>query len=69
MEPMPTIATIAVEGPSDDPAVEGMRNRLIKTFLPTLFISRGFRAAMNFAEPNAAGNNTYCPDEEVGWFD
>src|SRR4029077_17810634 len=29
------------EGPSQDPGIESMRNRLIKNFLLTLFISRG----------------------------
>jgi isoamylase len=46
-----------VEGPSQDPAVEGMRNRLIKNFLLTLFISRGVPMLLGgdeFAEPSAA---------------
>jgi len=61
-----------VEGPSDDPAVEGMRNRLIKTFLLTLFISRGIPMLLGgdeFRRSQRGNNNAYCQDNEVSWFD
>ena len=61
-----------VEGPSDDPAVEGMRNRLIKTFLLTLFISRGVPMLLGgdeFRRSQRGNNNAYCQDNEVSWFD
>jgi len=61
-----------VEGPSDDPAVEGMRNRLIKTFLLTLFISRGVPMLLGgdeFRRTQGGNNNAYCQDNEVSWFD
>ena len=61
-----------VEGPSDDPAVEGMRNRLIKTFLLTLFISRGIPMLLGgdeFRRTQRGNNNAYCQDNEVSWFD
>jgi isoamylase len=45
-----------VEGPSDSPAAEALRNRLIKNFLLTLFISQG-------------NNNAYCQDNAVSWVD
>jgi isoamylase len=61
-----------VEGPSDDPVVEGMRNRLIKTFLLTLFISRGVPMLLGgdeFRRTQRGNNNAYCQDNEVSWFD
>jgi glycogen operon protein len=61
-----------VEGPSDDPSVEGMRNRLIKTFLVSLFISRGVPMLLGgdeFRRSQRGNNNAYCQDNEVSWFD
>jgi isoamylase len=61
-----------VEGPSDDPAVENMRIRLIKAFLLTLFISRGVPMLLGgdeFRRTQRGNNNAYCQDNEVSWFD
>src|SRR5579863_1672014 len=61
-----------VEGPSDDPAVEEMRNRLIKSFLLTLFISRGVPMLLGgdeFRRSQRGNNNAYCQDNETSWID
>jgi glycogen operon protein len=61
-----------VEGPSEDPDVERMRNRLIKNFLLTLFISRGVPMLLGgdeFRRTQRGNNNAYCQDNEVSWFD
>ncbi len=61
-----------VEGPSQDPAVESMRNRMIKNFLMTLFISRGVPMLLGgdeFCRTQRGNNNAYCQDNEVSWFD
>jgi isoamylase len=61
-----------VEGPSQDPAVEGVRNRLIKNFLLTLFISRGVPMLLGGDEcrrTQRGNNNAYCQDNEMSWFD
>jgi len=61
-----------VEGPSEDPAVEGTRIRLIKNFLLTLFISRGVPMLLGgdeFRRTQHGNNNAYCQDNEVSWFD
>jgi isoamylase len=61
-----------VEGASDDPAVEGMRNRLIKNFLLTLFIARGVPMLLGgdeFRRTQRGNNNAYCQDNETSWFD
>ena len=73
MEPMPTTATIAGwKGQAEDPGVEGMRNRLIKNFLLTLFISRGVPMLLGgdeFRRTQRGNNNAYCQDNEMSWFD
>jgi isoamylase len=61
-----------VEGPSQDPAVEDMRLRMIKNFLLTLFISRGVPMLLGgdeFRRTQRGNNNAYCQDNEVSWFD
>ena len=61
-----------VEGPSQDPSVESMRNRLIKNFLLTLFISRGVPMLLGgdeFRRTQRGNNNAYCQDNQVSWFD
>jgi isoamylase len=61
-----------VEGPSQDPAVEGIRDRLIKNFLLTLFISRGVPMLLSgdeFRRSQRGNNNAYCQDNEVSWVD
>ena len=61
-----------VEGPSQDPAVEGLRNRLIKNFVLTLFISRGVPMLLGgdeFRRTQCGNNNAYCQDNGVSWFD
>ena len=61
-----------VEGPSKDPGIESMRNRLIKNFLLTLFISRGIPMLLGgdeFRRTQRGNNNAYCQDNEVSWFD
>jgi isoamylase len=60
------------EGPSQDPGVEGMRIRLVKNFLLTLFISRGVPMLLGgdeFRRTQRGNNNAYCQDNEVSWFD
>ena len=61
-----------LEGPSADPDIEKMRNRLIKNFLLTLFISRGVPMLLGgdeFRRSQRGNNNAYCQDNEVSWFD
>jgi isoamylase len=61
-----------MEGPTDDPAVDALRNRLVKSFLLTLFISRGIPMLLGgdeFRRSQRGNNNAYCQDNEVSWFD
>ena len=61
-----------VEGLSQDPVVEALRERLIKNFLLTLFVSRGIPMLLGgdeFRRTQRGNNNAYCQDNEVSWLD
>jgi isoamylase len=61
-----------VEGPSNSADVEALRNRLIKNFLLTLFVSRGVPMLLGgdeFRRTQRGNNNAYCQDNAVSWVD
>jgi isoamylase len=61
-----------VEGPTDDPAVEQLRNRQIKNHLALTLISVGMPMLLMGDEvrrTQRGNNNAYCQDNEISWFD
>jgi isoamylase len=61
-----------VEGPSDDPVVEKMRNRQVKNFLTVTLLSLGTPMILMGDEvrhSQGGNNNAYCQDNEISWFD
>jgi glycogen operon protein len=61
-----------VEGPTDDPAIEALRERQIKNFAVILMLSRGvpmFVAGDEVRRTQRGNNNAYCQDNEISWFD
>ncbi len=61
-----------VEGPTDDPAVESLRNRQVKNLLTLLLTSVGAPLLLMGDEvrrTQLGNNNTYCQDNELSWFD
>jgi len=61
-----------VEGPTDDHAIAQLRQRQIKNFLLTLFISRGVPMLLGgdeFRRSQRGNNNAYCQDNEISWYD
>jgi glycogen operon protein len=61
-----------VEGPSDDPAAEKLRNRQIKNFLTVTVLSLGVPMIVMGDEvrrTQRGNNNAYCQDNEASWFD
>jgi len=61
-----------VEGPTDDPAVESLRNRQIKNFLTVTLLSLGMPMILMGDEvrrTQGGNNNAYCQDDETSWFD
>ena len=61
-----------VEGPTDDPAVEKLRNRQVKNFLTATMLSLGVPMIVMGDEvrrTQGGNNNAYCQDNETSWFD
>lgn len=61
-----------VEGPSTDPFINELRNRLRRNFLATLFISQGVPMVVSGDElgrTQRGNNNAYCQDNEISWID
>ena len=61
-----------IEGPTDDPAINALRERQIRNLLATLMLSQGtpmLLAGDEFGRTQGGNNNPYCQDNEVSWFD
>jgi glycogen operon protein len=61
-----------VEGPSDDPAIEKVRNRQVKNLLTVTLLSVGVPMILMGDEvrrTQSGNNNAYCQDNETSWFD
>jgi len=61
-----------VEGPSDDPAVEVLRNRQVKNFFTVTMLSLGLPMILMGDEvrrTQQGNNNAYGQDNETSWFD
>jgi isoamylase len=62
----------SVEGPSDDLAVETLRNRQVKNLLTVTMLSLGLPMILMGDEVRRTqygNNNAYCQDNETSWFD
>jgi glycogen operon protein len=60
------------EGPTNDPAVEELRNRQVKNFLTITMVSLGVPMIVMGDEvrrTQGGNNNAYCHDAEWNWFD
>jgi isoamylase len=61
-----------VEGPTDDPNIERMRNRQVKNFLTATLLSIGVPMIYMGDEvrrTQRGNNNDYCHDDESNWLD
>ena len=61
-----------VEGPTDDPEIEKVRNRQVKNFLAVTMLSFGLPMILMGDEvrrTQRGNNNAYCQDDETSWFD
>ncbi len=61
-----------VEGPTDDAAIEELRNRQVKNFLTVTLLSIGVPMILMGDEVRRTqhgNNNAYCHDNELNWFD
>jgi isoamylase len=61
-----------VEGETDDPAINILRERQQRNFLTTLLLSQGVPMILGGDESGRTqrgNNNAYCQDNEISWFD
>jgi isoamylase len=61
-----------VEGPTDDPAIEALRNRQVKNYLTVTMLALGLPMILMGDEvrrTQGGNNNAYCHDNESTWFD
>ena len=61
-----------VEGPTDDPAINALRERQMRNMLATLLLSQGtpmLLAGDEFGRTQQGNNNAYCQDNEISWLD
>jgi glycogen operon protein len=61
-----------VEGPSEDPGVERLRDRQVKNFFAVTLLAAGAPMLLMGDEARRTqwgNNNAYCQDNEIGWFD
>jgi glycogen operon protein len=60
------------EGPTDDPAIERLRNQQVKNFLTAVILSAGvpmFVMGDEVRRSQRGNNNAYCQDNDTSWFD
>lgn len=60
------------EGPTDDPAINSLREKQKRNMLTTLFLSQGVPmlvAGDEFGRTQQGNNNAYCQDNEISWLD
>jgi glycogen operon protein len=61
-----------VEGSTDDPTVNALRERQVKNFATILLLSQGVPMILMGDEvrrTQRGNNNAYCQDNEISWFD
>jgi isoamylase len=61
-----------VEGPTDDPAIEKLRNRQVKNFLTMNVLALGVPMILmgdEMRHSQGGNNNAYCQDNEISWLD
>jgi len=59
-----------VEGPSDDAAIDSLRERQVRNLLSTLLLSQGtpmLLAGDEFGRTQQGNNNAYCQDNSISW--
>lgn len=61
-----------VEGPTNNPLIENIRNRQVKNFWVTLLLSQGtpmINGGDEFRRTQKGNNNAYCQNNEISWYD
>jgi isoamylase len=61
-----------IEGPTDDPEINRLRQRQMRNLLATLLLSQGtpmMLAGDEFGRTQQGNNNAYCQDNDISWVD
>ena len=61
-----------VEGPTDDAAIEALRNRQVKNFFALALLAAGTPMLLmgdEMRQTQGGNNNAYCQDNETSWLD
>ena len=61
-----------VEGPTDDPEINALRERQKRNLMATLLLSQGVPmicAGDELSHTQQGSNNAYCQDNDITWFD
>jgi glycogen operon protein len=61
-----------IEGPTDDPQINALRERQMRNLMATLLLSQGvpmILAGDEFGRTQGGNNNAYCQDNEIAWID
>ncbi|MEW6325401.1 MAG: glycogen debranching protein GlgX [Nitrospirota bacterium] len=61
----------AGDGPTDDHAIQALRERQKRNFMATLFLSQGVPMICGgdeLSRTQQGNNNAYCQDNEISWF-
>ena len=59
-----------VEGPTEDPEINALRQRQMRNLMASLLLAQGtpmLVAGDEFARTQHGNNNAYCQDSEIGW--
>jgi isoamylase len=60
-----------VEGPTDDPGINALREQQKRNFMATLLLSQGvpmITSGDEYGRTQFGNNNVYCQDNEISWF-
>ena len=60
-----------VEGPTDDPEINALREQQKRNFMATLLLSQGvpmISMGDEYGRTQHGNNNVYCQDNEISWF-
>src|SRR5690554_6058645 len=60
-----------VEGPTDDPEINQLREQQKRNFMATLLLSQGvpmITSGDEYGRTQFGNNNVYCQDNEISWF-
>ncbi len=60
-----------VEGPTDDPEINALREQQKRNFMATLLLSQGvpmITSGDEYGRTQFGNNNVYCQDNEIRWF-